>query len=245
MTSVAPASPCLVLQARFQVLPGAQSLHPTQVPRAAFPGSEAVQRAERGSRRRLPSVIGLVPRAALGGPRAPQGPGAGRGRDDPPRTLSPRGSVSTREGRPQAGADERAGLRLQVPPQAAATRPRHPGDRTGRPRLPPYRAGRPPPAAPGPCRGAGTGRSGSGHGARAGTGRRQLRARGALETAPAGHVTADVTEAGRPSREPGTAAAVRGGRISRERGRSEGRGFGLWCRRCRRALCCTRMGFWH
>lgn len=207
MTSVAPASPRLVLQARFQVLPGALSLHPTQVPRAAFPGSNAVQLAERGSRR-LPSITALVPRAALRGSRAPQGPGAGRGRGGSPRTQSPRGSVSTRERRQQTGADGRAGVQLQVPappaagpPQAAATPHHHPAERTGLPRPPPYRAGRPPPAAPGPCRGAGTGRGGSGRGPRAGTGRgrrRRLRARGTLATAPAGHVTADVTWGGQP-----------------------------------------------
>lgn len=132
MTSVAPASPRLVLQARFQVLSGALSLHPTQVPRAAFPGSNAVLLAERGSRR-LPSITALVPRAALRGSRAPQGPGAGRGRGGSPRTQSPRGSVSTRERRQQTGADGRAGVQLQVPappaagpPQAAATPPTTP-----------------------------------------------------------------------------------------------------------------------
>lgn len=75
MTSVAPASPRLVLQARFQVLPGALSLYPAQVPGAAFPGRNAAQRGAAAPRPSLPSEApGTQAPARGGGGMAPQEP---------------------------------------------------------------------------------------------------------------------------------------------------------------------------
>lgn len=130
MTSVAPASPCLVLQARFQVLPGAQSLHPAQVPRAAFPGSNAAQRG-----RRLPSLIALGPRAALGGP--------GRHRERggwPPKNPEPP-RLSQHPGRPTAGGSGRAGGSPVTGAASSAAGPRATSGRCDPPPPPrrPYR----------------------------------------------------------------------------------------------------------
>lgn len=221
MTSVAPTSPSLVLQTRFQVPPGAQSLHPTQVLRPALPGVPRFSR-------RPPPLTAPVPRAALRSSRVPQGPARGEAgwppeSPEPPRAIQPSGR------RQQA---ERTGGRVSsyrcvvqrrrprghlrplrpapaTPPILQATRFLLLTEQGGRRQQPPGHVGV-------QGRGAGTGRGGSGHGA----GRQRFRARGALATAPAGHVTADVTRAGRPSRDSRGAAVPgrEGGEVSRERG---------------------------
>lgn len=176
MTSVAPASPCLVLQARFQVLPGAQSLHPAQVPRAAFPGSNAAQRG----RRRLPSLIALGPRAALGGP--------GRHRERggwPPKNPEPP-RLSQHPGRPTAGGSGRAGGSPVTGAASSAAGPRATSGRCDPP-PPPGRPYRPLASSPLPSRAAAASSARAMSGCRNGARRERARTeggRGAAAAAP-------------------------------------------------------------